>query len=178
MRDPFPLEPIPWLVEATRPYASALAMPSLPYHIHEVFASALLYTFIYWPVSPLISKLFVGKSYNALPRGRRINWDAHVVSMFQSLLINALALWVIFFDDERRAMDVQERVWGYTGASGMIQALAAGYFLWDLIVTSFNMDVFGPGTLAHAIAALAVYSFGFVRLPSLLCSNISLSDLY
>lgn len=161
MKDPFPLEPIPWLVEATRPIAKVLAMPSLPYHIHEVFASALLYTVIYWPISPLLSKLVVGNRYNALPRRRRVNWDAHVVSMFQSLLINALALWVIYADEERSVMTPQERVWGYTGASGMIQALAAGYFLWDLVVTSFNMDVFGPGTLAHAISALAVYSFGF-----------------
>ncbi|KAM0322816.1 hypothetical protein ACHAQA_009157 [Verticillium albo-atrum] len=58
-------------------------------------------------------------------------------------------------------MDWQARIWGYTGGVGMIQALAAGYFLWDLVVTSLNMDVFGPGTLAHAISALVVFSFGF-----------------
>lgn len=165
MKDPFPLEPIPWLAKASEPYAELFAMPSLPLHIHEVVASALLYTVIYWPISPILSKLVVGGRYNALPRRRRINWDAHVVSMFQSCLINALSLWVIYADDERRDMDTQERVWGYTGASGMIQALAAGYFLWDLVVTSFNMDVFGIGTLAHAVSALAVYSFGFVRFP-------------
>ncbi|KAM0517913.1 hypothetical protein ACHAQF_003875 [Verticillium nonalfalfae] len=67
----------------------------------------------------------------------------------------------MFVDEERREMDWQARIWGYTGAVGMIQALAAGYFLWDLVVTSLNMDVFGPGTLAHAVSALLVYSFGF-----------------
>jgi hypothetical protein len=60
-------------------------------------------------------------------------------------------------------MDWEERVWGYTGAAGMVQALAAGYFVWDLFVTSLNLDVFGLGTLAHAIAALLVYTLGFVR---------------
>jgi len=58
-------------------------------------------------------------------------------------------------------MDWEERVWGYTGAAAMVQALAAGYFLWDLIVTGLNLDVFGLGTLAHAVAALLVYTLGF-----------------
>lgn len=69
----------------------------------------------------------------------------------------------------------EERIWGYTGASGMIQGLAAGYFLWDLVVTSCNLDVFGLGTLAHAIAALFVYSLGFVRIlvPRSVCERLT-----
>lgn len=66
-------------------------------------------------------------------------------------------------DQERKSMNAEERIWGYTGAAGMVQALAAGYFVWDLCVTSTNLDVFGLGTLAHAIAALLVYTLGFVR---------------
>ena len=73
-------------------------------------------------------------------RGKRINWDAHVVSLIQSTLINGLSLWVIFVDDERKNMDFQERVWGYTGASGMIQAMACGYFVWDFMVTLLYLD--------------------------------------
>lgn len=65
-------------------------------------------------------------------------------------------------DQERKNMDSEERIWGYTGAAGMVQALAAGYFVWDLCVTSTNLNVFGLGTLAHAIAALFVYTLGFV----------------
>ena len=100
--------------------------------------------------------------YPKLSRKKRLNWDAHVVSMVQSCLINALAIWVLLADGERAAMGWEERIWGYTGASAMIQAMAAGYFVWDLVVTSFNLDVFGIGTLAHAIAALLVYALGFV----------------
>lgn len=44
----------------------------------------------------------------------------------------------------------------------MIQAFAAGYFLWDLWVCARNVGVFGWGLLAHAVAALCVYSLGFV----------------
>ena len=59
-------------------------------------------------------------------------------------------------------MGPRERVWGYTGASGMVQGFAAGYFLWDLVTSAGNMDVHGPGALMHAVSALAVSMLGFV----------------
>ena len=65
-------------------------------------------------------------------------------------------------DTDRKDMNAVERVFGYTGASGMIQGLAAGYFLWDLVITLQNVKVFGYGMLAHALSALLVFSFGFV----------------
>jgi len=70
-------------------------------------------------------------------------------------------LWVIFTDQERKNMDWQQRVWGYTGAGGMIQGLATGYFLWDLMISIRHVDAFGIGMLAHAISALFVFCFGF-----------------
>lgn len=69
----------------------------------------------------------------------------------------------MFADEERKNMNSQERIFGYTGGAGMIQGLAAGYFLWDLVVTLQNLKVFGFGMLAHALSALTVFSFGFVR---------------
>ena len=57
---------------------------------------------------------------------------------------------------------VIERVFGYTGASGLIQGLACGYFVWDLIVSTRYIKIFGIGIWAHAITALCVFSFGFV----------------
>ena len=167
MRDPFPFPPIPALSRAVEPLADRLGMPTLPLHIHEVVGSALLYTFIQVVVSPVLSTRLFPKFYPADNRTKKANWDTHVVSLFQALLINALALWVMFADDERKTMDQEQRVWGYTGGCGLIQALAAGYFVWDLGITIMNFDIFGIGLLAHAVSALAVYTFGFVRLPSL-----------
>ncbi|KAM0437393.1 hypothetical protein ACHAPT_001755 [Fusarium lateritium] len=161
MKDPFFLPPVPWLAEQAQPWADFFDLPSLPLHIHEVLAAALLYSVVFWPISPWLSNLLAPEHYSKLPRKRRLNWDAHVVSMVQSTLINGLAIWVMFTDNEIKNMTWEERIWGYTGAAGFIQALAAGYFLWDLIVTSLNLDVFGLGTLAHAVAALLVYSLGF-----------------
>ena len=59
-------------------------------------------------------------------------------------------------------MGPRERVWGYTGASGIVQGFAAGYFLWDLAICAGNVDVHGPGALLHAASALAVSLLGFV----------------
>ncbi|KAG9253540.1 TLC domain-containing protein [Emericellopsis atlantica] len=161
MKDPFVLPPVPWLSNLVQPWCDSLNLTTLPLHVHEIIASALLYTVVFWPISPIVSKILAPEHYGKLSRKKRLNWDAHVVSMVQSCLINALAIWVIWADDERRAMSWEERVWGYTGASAMVQAMAAGYFVWDLFVTSLNLDVFGLGTLAHAVAALLVYSLGF-----------------
>ena len=81
--------------------------------------------------------------------------------MVQSCIINTLALWVMFADEERKDMNATERVYGYTGACGMIQGLAAGYFLWDVVVSTRHFKIFGWGVWAHAVSAFFVYSFGF-----------------
>jgi hypothetical protein len=169
MRDPFPIPPIPALSRAVQPLADALGMPTLPFHIHEVVGAALFYTFIQVVVSPVLSAKFFPQFYPRHNRSKKANWDTHVVSLVQSLIINALALWVLFVDEERKAMDFEQRVWGYTGGCGLIQALAAGYFVWDLGITLLNLDIFGFGLLAHAVSALAVYTFGFVGSP---CQSI------
>ncbi|KAL1896478.1 hypothetical protein Cpir12675_002767 [Ceratocystis pirilliformis] len=161
MKDPFPIAPIPWLSEAVQPLADALNLPTLPLHIHEVLGSALLYSVIYWPVSPILSRIFFPDHYPQLSRARQLNWDAHVVSMLQSIVINILALWVLYTDIDRKNNNWEHRVWAYTGADAMVQAMAAGYFLWDLVITSMNLRIFGLGTLAHAISALGVYCLGF-----------------
>lgn len=161
MRDPFPFPAVAALSKAVQPWADRYAMATLPLHVHEVLGAALFYTFIHLVVSPALSMRLFPKHYPVHSRGKKVNWDAHVVSLVQSTLINILALWVMFTDKERADMDWQQRIWGYTGATGFIQAMAAGYFLWDFITTLAFLDVFGLGLLAHASSALAVYSFGF-----------------
>lgn len=92
---------------------------------------------------------------------KRLNWDVHVVSFVQATIINVLAISVMILDNERAEMNQAERVYGYTGAGGMIQALATGYFLWDLLVTAVYLPIFGISMLTHAVCALIVFSFGF-----------------
>ncbi|OTB01492.1 hypothetical protein M426DRAFT_323384 [Hypoxylon sp. CI-4A] len=177
MRDPFPIPPIPALSKAVQPWADYFELPTLPLHIHEVVIMAAIYHVIGSVVSPILSKRVFPTQYAALSPSRRLNWDVHVVSFVQSTTINILALWVMFVDDERRNMDWQERVWGYTGGAAMIQALAAGYFLWDLIMTVRHLNIFGLGMLAHAVSALLVYSFGFRPFVNYYSTNFILWEL-
>ena len=162
MHDPFPIARIPWLSDLVQPFSDRYGLTTLPLHVHEVLGSFFAYTLINTIVAPQLSNRIFPIQYAKLSPERKINWDVHVVSLVQSLTINTLALWVMFTDEERKRMDWQERVWGYTGAAGMIQGMATGYFLWDLVITLQHVKVFGPGMLAHAVSALVVFSFGFV----------------
>lgn len=161
MHDPFLIPQQPWLSNAVQPFADYFHLTTLPLHVHEVLGSFLAYTFINVIVAPRLSTWLFPTRYPKLSKERRINWDVHVVSLCQSTMINILALWVMFTDEERKGMDWRERIWGYTGAAGMVQGLATGYFLWDLMITLQNVKVFGLGMLAHAMSALLVFSFGF-----------------
>lgn len=167
MKDPFFIPRIPALEAWVRPYAEKFNMTVLPLHIHEVLAAALLYTFIQKVFSPWISNKYAPQHYPT-SRAKRASWDSHVVSLIQSVLICIVALWVMLTDKERAAMDWQGRVWGYTGGSGLVQSLAAGYFVWDFCITICNLDAFGLGLLAHAVSALSVYSLGYVSRVSVL----------
>lgn len=173
MHDPFPIPPWQWLSQAVQPFADYFHLTTLPLHIHEVVGSFLAYTFINKVVAPQVSMLLFPEKYSKFSAERKLNWDVHVVSLCQSSLINVLALWVMFADEERSNMTAQERVHGYTGAAGMIQGLATGYFLWDLMITLQNLRVFGIGMLAHATSALLVFSFGFVSPCSSQETNIA-----
>lgn len=161
MLDPFPFEAPKALQRAVEPLADRLGLTTLPIHIHEVLLAALLYHVTCTVVSPWLSARFFPKIYSQFNQRTRINWDVHVVSMLQSTLINAVALWVHWVDDERAEMNWRGRVWGYTGACGLVQALACGYFVWDLWISLRYVREFGLGLLAHAVSALAVFSFGF-----------------
>jgi hypothetical protein len=161
MIDPTPPPPT-WLSEAVRPVSDLLGFQTLPYHVHEIIFAVFLYQTVQSLISPVLSSYVFPNIYPNLNRRTKLNWDVHVVSMVQSCLINTLALWVIFTDEERKDMSALERVYGYTGGCGMIQGLAAGYFLWDLLICSRHFKVFGFGLWAHAVCALVVFSFGFV----------------
>lgn len=158
-----PLGPPPtWLRNFIEPYALKLKSPTLSEHIHEVIGAFVFYQFIHSFLSPWLSPVLCPQSYPKLNARTKLNWDIHVVSFVQSVLINAVALWVMFVDEERSSMSTGERVFGYTGACGLIQALAVGYFVYDLIVSVVHVRMFGIGLLFHAVSALWVFSLGFV----------------
>ncbi|KAF7587438.1 hypothetical protein BBP40_007234 [Aspergillus hancockii] len=160
MLDPFPPPP-PWLRDRVAPWALYFNVPALSDHIHEVFIALAGYQFIHSYLSPWLSPILFPRHYPALNRRTKLNWDVHVVSLIQSVLVNVIALWIMFVDQERKSMTIGERIYGYNGTCGFLAALAAGYFVYDLIISTIHIRMFGVGMLFHAISALWVFSFGF-----------------
>ncbi|KAK4569373.1 hypothetical protein LTR86_003136 [Recurvomyces mirabilis] len=165
MRDPFPIAPPETLVRAVKPLADALSLSTLPLHAHEVLFALGLYTFTCMVVSPWLSNIFYPQRYKALDRRTKVSWDVHVVSFVQSSIICSLSLYIILFDEDRHtwrgANAWEKRVWGYSGATGLCQSFALGYFMWDLIICAWRVDIFGWGMLAHAISAVSVFALGY-----------------
>ncbi|KAL9088377.1 MAG: hypothetical protein Q9159_003151 [Coniocarpon cinnabarinum] len=161
MKNPFPVAAPQSLVSFTAPYADRVSLAALPYHIHEVLISAVSYHIIYALISPALSRRLFPQTYGGFDKRTRLNWNVHVVSLVQSILITALALWILVYDTERGSSDWKMRVYGYDAANALVVSLACGYFLWDFIMTALHMNVFGPGMMAHAIAALTAYGAGF-----------------
>lgn len=73
--------------------------------------------------------------------------------------MSCLALYVLSTDDAKPTW--QDRVYGYTGLTGMTQGLAGGYFAWDLWVSLRYIDVLGLGSATHAVAASCITVLGF-----------------
>ncbi|KAL9602435.1 MAG: hypothetical protein Q9219_001859 [cf. Caloplaca sp. 3 TL-2023] len=176
MRDPF-FAPPEALMRISEPIARSLALKTLPFHVHEILPAFCFYEFVNRIISPYVSARLAPKTYPQLSRKTKINWNVHFVSMVQSCFINTLAFWVIYADKERSMMDWKERVWGYTGAGGMVQGFAAGYFAWDLLASVQDVDIHGWGALFHAASALAVSMMGFRPFVNYYGVNLILYEL-
>ena len=154
-----------------------MKVPTLSDHIHEALFAFVFYQFVHFYLSPWLSPKLFPQSYPSFNRRTKINWDTHVVSFIQSSCINVLCLWLMWTDKERASMNAGERIYGYTGASGLVASLAAGYFMYDLIVSTIYVKVFGLGMLLHAISAVWVFSFGFVSGSSSVSLSFSFVNL-
>lgn len=165
MLDPF-IPPPRALVQAVRPMSDLLHLKTFPLHAHEILISWASYHVLETTIAPLLSKWLFPKTYLNWPTRTKINWNARFVSLIQSSFISSAALYVILHDRERSGMDWKGRIWGYTGAGGMVQGFAAGYFLWDIVVSTRYLSVFGAGSLAHALSAFLITILGFVSLRS------------
>ncbi|KAF7907057.1 uncharacterized protein EAF01_004644 [Botrytis porri] len=74
-------------------------------------------------------------------------------------------------------MDWTGRIWGYTGALGLVQAFAMGCFLWDLMASVVHFDILGWGLLIHAIYAILAVGIGFRLFANYYGQNFVLDEL-
>jgi hypothetical protein len=155
------IPPISVLQKQLEPLSQAAGLPVFAAHAHEVLLSFLLYTAIFEYIGPKLSAAFV-PSYRKFDKKTTVKWNIQCVSMVQSILICTMSLYVIFNDEERAAMNAEERVWGFTSAGASVQAFAMGYFIWDFGNAIQHLKYVGVPMLLHAISCCAVYALGFV----------------
>ena len=166
-----PLAPPPAIVvQLLQPFAQRYGLLTLPFHAHEITGSFMLYSSIFLLISPGLSGRLVHDRYNYLSKRSQIAWHVKVVSTIQSTFICTIALYVLLVDNERQKLGSGGRLWAYSGASGMVQAFAAGYFLWDVSVSVRYFGILGGSSLAHAVSALFITCIGFVSHADGYCS--------
>ncbi|OQO14641.1 hypothetical protein B0A48_00022 [Cryoendolithus antarcticus] len=155
---PLPLSRAPWSLGLSR----ALHLHTLPLHANALLLSALTYQTLFSLISPPLSRQLAPKSYPSFPLKTRLNWDTRVTGLVQAVFICTAALRVIASDPTRVGSTWETRLWGYSPAAGKVQAWAAGYFLWDILISARWVDMYGPTALMHAVAAFVVTMIGFV----------------
>lgn len=160
MHDPLPVSTS--LYHLSTPFAQILHLRTLPFHIHEVAIGFTFFSLFNAYVSPALSSQLLGHTYCAFPPRTKISWNVHATSFVHAILICAAVTWVILCDDGRQGHDWQSRIWGHSGAAGMVQGFTTGYFLWDLKTCIINFSEFGPLDLIHALCAAPVAFLGFV----------------
>lgn len=162
MLDPFP--PPSWLRDMVEPFTHRLHLHTLTLHFHEMLFSYVFYVVINSVLAPYISARLLPATYAQFPPRTKLHWNIHVTSFVNAIFLSIAFPYILYADQGRLNETWEQRLWGYTGAGGLVQALSAGYFLWDVQVCFTNFANLGVLDLLHAIVALCVSVLGFVRL--------------
>ncbi|KFZ03517.1 hypothetical protein V502_10882 [Pseudogymnoascus sp. VKM F-4520 (FW-2644)] len=159
MLDPF--APPPWLRTAFEPMSGLLHLNTLPLHAHEVLFGFAFYTCVNSVLGPFLSTRLFPATYRGLPRRTQQQWDMHVTSFVNSTFLSVALIYVILADQERANATWEDRIWGYTGADGLVHALSAGYFMWDLGACASHASTLGALDLLHAAVGFCISILGF-----------------
>jgi len=135
--------------------AAASGLRELPTHLSTFIASVLAFTALHLVLAPGISRAALGRArWAALtPRTRR-GWSTHVVSLVHAVVVIVLAGGAL----DSPVLDA-ERVLGWDACAGRPLSVAAGYFLWDTVVSAAQFD--DVGFLVHALACFTIYFAAF-----------------
>ncbi|KAK5056072.1 hypothetical protein LTR84_012623 [Exophiala bonariae] len=163
-------------------------LATLPQHAHQVLTCFLVYEGLFLIVSPLLSERLLPNIYGRFPKRTKLNWDSRVVSFVQATFVSYKALQVIIGDGVRHgenatteaarsSMTRDDRLWGYSPSTGDIQAYAAGYFLWDVLLCVRYLDIQGISALLHAVSALIITVMGFRPFANFYGINFILYEL-
>jgi hypothetical protein len=112
-------------------------------------------------VSPRLSAYVFPQHYLKLPQRTKVSWNLHFTGFVNAFILCGGVFFVIVFDEERLNSNWEERMWAYSGASGVVQAIATGYFMWDFMVCIVHYRTLGILDLLHGSVAVVVAFLGF-----------------
>ncbi|GAW09653.1 TLC domain-containing protein [Lentinula edodes] len=135
-------------------FALDLGLTRFPEHLHTFLSSLFFFLAIHQAFAPLMST-WLSCSFRKMNRRARNNWSIHVVSQVHALIIVPLSLRAL----NSPALD-KDRVSGWDDdKSGLLQAIASAYFVWDTIDAIINYTDFG--FIVHGLACSLIYLLSF-----------------
>ncbi|EGN95539.1 hypothetical protein SERLA73DRAFT_186601 [Serpula lacrymans var. lacrymans S7.3] len=139
--------------ELSKPLADITGVPNISQHADVILVSCLCFTFVRLVLSPILSTVFFPISYGQTGKRAKHNWDVHVVSLVNAVVIIYLA---------GRCLNIpildEDRAFGWHDEACFVQAVACGYFLWDSADSLIHFtDI---GFVFHGFSCLAIYGLG------------------
>nr|GAT55507.1 predicted protein [Mycena chlorophos] len=129
-------------------------LPKIRPHLPTLVASFSSFTLLQFVLVPLFGSLFFGDTWRKMSPRAKNNWAVHICSQAHAIVIIPLA-W--------RVLDLPElnddRAFGWHEASGSVQAVAAGYFMWDSLDAIVHFD--NIGFVLHGLTCGAIYILSF-----------------
>lgn len=141
---------------ALRPFPTQ-ATNNFMAHWHEIVGAFVAYVLVQRYSRPWARKYF-GSAYTELLPRTQLNFDIHLVSMFQCILSILMCgpMWNHPFR-LNHAIEPHNAIFGYTPYAGLVAAVTIGYFVWDIYVCIRYFLLFGWGFLFHGVAAGYVF---------------------
>jgi hypothetical protein len=113
-------------------------------------ATALLCQLVYLSSFSIFDTL--SKIHRTLSPAKKIDWASRVVSSCFAIYAVSHAF-VALGNPDLRA----DKLFAHTPEAEHLMGVALGYFLWDIVICTQHIKLFGAGFLVHAICCVNIY---------------------
>ncbi|KAG0152361.1 hypothetical protein CROQUDRAFT_649752 [Cronartium quercuum f. sp. fusiforme G11] len=136
-----------------------LHLPKLPDHLLIIISSTFICFIIQFTSHLSISPKLFPQHYNKLSKFTKFNWDTHLVAWVHSFYATFIAIYVLLNEDQF-SMIHDDKIFGYDHLAMNFLSISAGYFLWDIIVSSvLVLKGYGIGFFLHAFSCFIAYLY-------------------
>eukprot|EP00842_Homolaphlyctis_polyrhiza_P000131 jgi/Hompol1/1118/HPOL_002643-RA len=136
-------------------FYESIGLKHLDEHAWQIVAFAILMHLVFLGGCAVSGALRISH-YEKLSASKKGSWGMHIVSMVFSLLVVGLALPVVTTPEL-----AADRVFGRSYYSGLLHAIACGYFLWDIFISLYYLKESGLGFVLHGVACFTVFVLSY-----------------